>query len=150
MGNYKTGPGNYKSSYLRTFVKQEDQIVNDSTTLVNVIGLGFPVSINTIYNVVILIFMSSGITPKIKFKLDIPSGATARELGETWAPNDSRTTLDWTTVRSLVGAVGIRTFQLTGYVQNGSVAGNCNFQYAQQVQDASDTKVLKGSMVTVV
>lgn len=128
-------------------VKNADETVTSSTTLQDDDQLTFTPNISKTYNVSIFVFMDSGVTPDIKFALSIPTGATAIELAEVWAPNDSRVTTNWTSSRMLVGAAGVRYFHLTGRVIMSTTAGSVTFQWAQNTSDASDTKVLEGSLL---
>ncbi len=147
--NYKRGPGNYKSSWLRTVVKQEDESVGD-TTLQDDDELFFKASINTIYNVVIMLFLAWDAAPDFKYALSMPSGATGERNNATWASTAVNTAIDATTVTNLASSTGTRVLQIDYRVIIGSTSGQVSFQWAQRFADAISAKVLKGSMLTVV
>ncbi len=74
MGNYKTGPGNYKSKYLVTIVKKDNQIVNNSSTMVNDNELFCPLKPNRTYNFQLTFFCAVFGASDFKYDFTIPSG----------------------------------------------------------------------------
>lgn len=124
---------------------QADQIVNNSTVLVDINDFAVPLDPNVNYWGIIQIYFGSGSTPDILFGWTRPSG----------------TTLSWADVggasAALTGVSGTKT-------ENGgsgnrlvvyyfkvitTSGGNINLMFAQNLADPSDCTILQGTNITV-
>ena len=127
--------------------KSADQIVNNSTTLVNDTHLFFAVGANEVWWFSIFLRTKSGTTPDFKWAFTAPDGATITSgacCGVGGSP-----------VNELSGLTG---FNFSGTGANAvkdwwniaiiaGTAGNIQFQWAQNTANASDTKVLANSCI---
>ncbi len=145
MVNYKTGPGNYKSSYFISVIKQEDEIVSNSSTMQDDDELKLDLLANRIYMVVIHLLTVVGTVPDFKSRLSIPTGATALKLDSVWRSNSFQSTLDWETDDFVQGVSGTTAYTMWGRVIMGSTEGEIVLQWAQNTPTVEDTKILKGS-----
>jgi hypothetical protein len=138
--------------------KSADQIVNNSTTLVNDTHLFWPVEINQVWFVQAWLMIDTGTTPDIKVGWTLPGGATMRWgflSGDTVAGNvpqwgwNNVTTATLATTGTLAqagsGAGVVNGLNFTGIAAIGGTAGNVQLQWAQNTLNASDTKVLLNS-----
>lgn len=130
----------------RIILKTADQTVNNSTTLVNDTHLVVPLLANRRYYWFMRLRFESDSTPDIHFTWTVPSGATGGRRREI----NNATEVGYGTVSTWSGSTGVtRQGYAGGYVETSSTAGNLQFQWAQDVADASDTTVLIGSVFTV-
>jgi len=132
--------------------KTADETVNDSSTLQNDNHLVFSIGANEKWSFELVLFYTSGTTPDIKFAITVPSGATLK-----WGPSQALygTSGTWvlTAITEVSGnsvavagqAAAVMCVVFWGYVANSTNAGNVQLQWAQEVANASDTKVLAGS-----
>ena len=131
----------------RVIRKSADQIVNNSTTLVNDTHLFFAVGANEVWWFSIFLRTKSGTTPDFKWAFTAPDGATitsgaccgvggspVNELsgltGFNFGGTGANAVKDWWNIAIIAGT-----------------AGNIQFQWAQNTADASDTKVLANSCI---
>jgi hypothetical protein len=130
--------------------KTADQIVNNSTTLVNDTHLFVPTLANEVWLIDAWLLYDSGTTPDIKFAWTVPAGATfswgasSSDSGAAnWANIGSPVALATTgsMAFSCLGAGTIQGAALTGIAVIGGTAGNVQLQWAQNTLNASDTKV---------
>jgi len=126
--------------------KTADETVNNSTTLQDDDALKVPVPANSVWHIHCAILYNSGGTPDIKFSLSVPTGATYM-LGIV--RGDAASQINWQASASGALAAdgqGADYFLLLeAIVTVGATAGNAVVQWAQNMADASDTKVLKNS-----
>lgn len=146
--------------------KRTDQIVNNSTTLVNVTDLGFSLKPREVLSFKYVIFYNSNTGSDIKctisaptgaFLLYSPTGGTSIGPGETSVSNTAANVAN--TVIFVFGGLGAngytaasntanaRVAEITGVVRNGGFSGNLNLQFAQQVATLSNTAILAHSYV---
>ncbi len=149
MANYKTGPGNYRSSYMRVFIKQDDETVNDSTTLQDDDELFCPLNINTVYNFQLLFFPESGPTPDFKFTFTVPTGTSGNRNNGILSGIGDLSSISLTTITNVQMASGVRMINVHGRAMTSVIQGNLQFQWAQLNQTAVNTKVLQGSMLVI-
>ncbi len=136
---------NLDLNYVKVY-KAADETVNNSATLQNDDALIIPVAANEVWAFKIHIPYRSGTTPDIKFGWSVPSGATMlwdTETGYDGGPyNESQTALG-----GGAGASTTSTISFWGTIFVSSTSGNVVLQWAQNTQNASDTKVLKGAHI---
>ncbi len=149
MGNYKTGSGNYKSSYLINIIKQVDETIQSSAMFHNDNDFKFEGKANRVYTVVIYLLYSSGSVPDFKYTWSVPSGATGKALNGYFNSNTDFNTQDIDATETIQMASGVRATNTWGSIVMGSVSGTCNFQWAQLASDPSDTTVYTGSMLVI-
>lgn len=126
--------------------KTADQTVNNSTTLVDDTHLLFAIGSSETWFYQALVVFNTGATPAIKFGMTVPSGATlVRTVGRNIAAA-SNALLQLGVIAVAGTGSDIATF-LVGTVVNGTTAGDVQVQWAQNVADASDTKVLTNSWI---
>ncbi len=147
--NYKTGPGNYKSSYLRTFVKTVDQIVNNSIIVVDDTELFFSARIGSVYGITLAVFLETDANADFRTAWTLPSGAIGTISSAGIQSSGGTNTQNIATEDTHSGA-GADFLLFYARVVMGSLAGFIRFRWAQQTADASDTKVLAGSYLQVV
>jgi len=126
--------------------KTGDQLVNNTTTLVDIDDLVIPSApADSVWQVVVYPLISTGATPDIKFKWSLPSGATI-----DWDTHGQTTNMEEVGDESSfnVGSGTPPQSQIFwGVIVVGSTAGDLKLQFAQNVADVSDTKVLKNSVI---
>ncbi len=147
--NYTTGPGNYKSRYVISVVKQVDETVNNSNTLQDDDELGFIGMANKIYGIQVCIF-GSVTAGNFRTGWSLPSGASGSINISTLSGGTAQVIQDITTLDTHTWNAGSKCLFMYGRIVMGSTPGNCIFQWAQNVADVSDTKVLQGSFLVVV
>ena len=139
--------------------KTANQVVNNSTTLVNDLHLvaALP-AINTYYHVAIIARYTSSTTADIKFSLTLPAGATGfiggpglttAAAGQTADADFEAVTIP--AVRPYGGAGGA-TFTLVtlnATILTGANAGNCQLQWAQNALDATNTTIFAQSLMKI-
>lgn len=124
--------------------KAADETVNNSDTLQNDDELLFPVGANQVWAFELFIKWQSGATPDIKFKWSVPSGTTMNWHTDEGNYDEST---ESTTRTTMPGRIVAAMNTITGIVVVGSTPGNVVLQWAQNTQDASDTKVLTNSVI---
>lgn len=129
--------------------KAADETVNNSATLQDDDDLVIAIGANETWYFEAMILHNTGTTPDIKVGFDIPAAATlswtdvARTSSDTPAMTVPIQTDDGVDVLTGTGAASVA--MIWGVVVNGANAGNLQFRWAQNTQDASDTKVLATS-----
>lgn len=130
--------------------KANDETVNNSDTLQDDDELILPVAANEKWVFEIVIFMTSGTTPDIKFALTVPSGATA---DWTLVPHITTASAISDSFRGGAGTAHSSSGQSNrmvvgkGEIEVGATPGNVVLQWAQNTANASDTKVQSGSYI---
>ncbi len=149
MGNYKTGSGNYKSSYLVNIIKQVDEVVNNSDTMQDDDDFKFDGKANHIYTFMIYLFVNLPAASDFKCTWVLPSGASGEHLNGAWSATGDQATTSITNVRSVSTVVGVRNINFLGRIIMGSTSGVCQFQWAQATPIVEDSKLLQGSMLVI-
>lgn len=138
-------PGNLGANIIRVY-KSADETVNDSAVLQDDDHLLFAVGANEVWHYEVGLNAVSGLTPDFKFKWVVPDSTTMK--WSTFAITSTGTAeLDETSELVVGGTSANRWILFQGTISVSSTAGNIQLQWAQNTQDASDTKVLKGSYI---
>lgn len=124
--------------------KTADQTVNNSTTVVNDTELLFAVGANEVWVFDAFLLQNSGEISDIKLTFKVPSGGTVLFASTADGAGAYYDAGDEYPVAGLARDVLIRLF---GTVINGSTAGNIQLQWAQNTQNASNTKLLANSYI---
>jgi len=130
---------------LVTILKSADEIVNNSTTYQDDNELFLPVGVNQYWTFELYAIFTGNATADIKFTFTVPAGAVM-----FWGVQgyfDGNTDLRDQT-QAVVGAANGATERgvlLQGIIDTAAAAGNMQLQWAQNVANASDTTVIKGS-----
>jgi len=127
-------------------VKTVDETIQSSTTLQDDDELKFTPSINTVYFVQVLLFLTSAQTADFKHAVSIPAGATARRNETSWQLNDQNSQ-DWTVENTPSTTNQLEMIQLLGRLVMGATAGDFVVQWAQFASQALDTTVNRGSLL---
>lgn len=141
-----------------------DQTVNASTTLVNATSMSVAVAASSNYLIDGWLMYASDTTPDIKFAFTYPAAATLSWSGSGYwtniasggpagatggevnlnARNRSATAIS-------AGGIGAGTaagMVIRGLLIVGGTAGTLQLQFAQEVSNASDTKLLRDSWIS--
>jgi len=138
--------------------KTADETVNNSTLLQDDNDLVFAMAANTTYvvNTVLLLNAAGDNTPDWKFGWTVPAGCTMlwqSEGSSAWGAGTSVTVGMELLTESQIDTAGSDVADHgaahRAIVRNGANAGNLQLQWAQNTADASDSKVLKHSHMTV-
>ena len=136
-------------------LKSSDETVNNSNALQNDDDLLFAIGANEDWIFQFSIFCISGTTPDTKFAITVPAAGTFLIWGIGQARVTDAALITYAIAQTVSGTAlvigGIAAnlqVVITGAVSNGANAGNVQLQWAQQVANASDTKVLAGSSLT--
>lgn len=141
-------PSGTSNTFARV-VKKVDEIVNNSTTLINDAELFVALNINKTYGFYFIMFLSSPATPQIKKLWSIPAGATGLRLNGAWSSSAVISTRNVITSSALATNGQDQSLVESGRIIMAGTAGNLQFRWAQQTANASDTKVLQGSYLVV-
>jgi hypothetical protein len=133
-------------------IVDSDQIVNASTTLVDIPQLDLNVDANERVLLRYTIFYKTVAAADIKYQIDIPASPTQfRQFTEGFAPDDTAFDLALASAEgsvSILGASNTEGFlRVTALLENGANAGTVSFQFAQVASNASDTTVYAGSFL---
>lgn len=132
-------------------LKTADQTVNNSTTLVNDNLLLTPVGINEVWSVYFYLIMSAAnATPNIKFAFTTPVAGVFSWIpsGDIGASGSGVLLTPYTTgPQAFTLPLATRHLLIWGVYVGGANAGNLQLQWAQNVANASDTKVLTNSHI---
>ena len=131
-------------------VVDANQVVNNSSTLVDVPQLSLNVAANERVLFRLNLFYNTATGADFKYQVAVPSSPTLyRQLTEGMAPDDTAVDLAIATTSaavSITGAASTNGFlRVTGVLVNGSTAGTIQFKFAQDAATASDTTVYAGS-----
>lgn len=131
--------------------KRSDQTVNNSTTLVNDTDLLFPVQASKRYAVRGILFFNGNESADLDATWSLPAGAEFRLKAERQFDDvDAVTTTAWTQEETFAAgdpALGNTRIHFEGEIVTGVTAGTAQLQWAQNVLNASDMKMLAGSFV---
>ncbi len=122
-------------------VKPSDETVNDSATLQNDDDLFFAVSANEVWTATFYLYHSSGTTPDIKYAVTVPTNAVGYYLTSF---HTDRVEHDDSPSKIAVLISAVLTI-MHFLIIVGDTGGNAQLQFAQNSQNASDTKLLTGS-----
>lgn len=127
--------------------KPDDQIVNNSETLVNDEDLVIPVGANDVWLILVRLFVScSNATPDMDWLFTVPSGG---EIGALPA-------IHVVTLGALNNLLTEKTIEVPSGASNlyfhaiytgGGTAGNLQLEWAQNVATVADTKMLTDSSI---
>ncbi len=141
-------PGAGGSTFARV-VKKVDEIVNNSQVFQNDDELFVPLNANKVYGFWICIFLESTVTADLKANFIVPTGTTGRKSDSSWS-SIPRSTTDIT--QALIHAPLVSTeemFVMLGHINVAGTPGNFQFEWAQNLAEATDTKVKAGSFLIV-
>lgn len=131
-------------------IKSATQTKTSDVAYANDDELLFAVGANTDYLFQGRILFETGATPDFKVQIAVPAAPTlfmmqqqAIAPGATAYSNIAVQTA--TTSTAITGGTGNGIFEFSGILRNGGTAGNLSVQWAQNVSDAANTKVLVGS-----
>ena len=133
-------------------VVDANQVVNNSSTLVDVPQLSLNVAANERVLFRINLFYNTATGADFKYQVAVPSSPTLyRQLTEGMAPDDTAVDLavaSTSAAVSILGAANTNGFlRVTGVLVNGANAGTLQFKFAQDAATASDTTVYAGSFL---
>lgn len=132
----------------RTVAKRKsgNQVVNNSTTLVDATGLSFPIGANETWVASFTLPMTFAAAGQAKVAVTAPSGATgsvdAELVSSGLVPIRGITATFGTGIGldSTTGVAGVVIVRVT--VVNGATAGNVQLQFAQNAASLTDTTLL--------
>lgn len=149
-GSSQVAVGNHThaGSNVISAIKGADETVNNSITFQNDDDLTFSVAANDEWLVVYHLFVNSGTTPDIKFQFSVPTSASYQFV------NDATFIAGISPANAMAEDTAFSVETSSGTLDHvliivkfliGANAGSVVLQWAQSVQDVSDTKVLRGS-----
>lgn len=131
---------------LQIKVKTIDELINNNTVLQNDDELFLPVKANTRYYGRVVFLLETSAVAQLKNSITAPVGATG-----AFAENPAGTSINvfafgTGTSSGAGGGAGItHAFILNFWITTGANGGNVQYQWAQNVAEISDTKVLQRS-----
>ncbi len=146
MVNYKTGPGNYRSSYINMFVKTADQTVNNSEVLVADLHLTPNYRIDKRYYGMIILRIISPSAADIDFQITAIAGTEYAHY-VVGSPTGAQTPVNFGSQISIPCDGSIQTVVIHYWMGGPSSNGNLIFKFAQTTATVGDTKLLEGSML---
>ncbi len=145
MGNYKRGPGNYKTDYFYRAIQLEDITINNSTTLVETDLKTPSLKVGSNYVIWFTLGFVTSVIADIKFHYDMfLAQANYERWGFKFAPD--------TPIGTNIEPNGDASYQMkTGRVvlHDVTTAGVTQIQVAQKNLDATNTLFKKGSTMLV-
>ena len=127
---------------LKIVRKTVDEIVNNSNVLQDDDELKLAVGANEVWFFLLSLLINSSTVADIRIEFSVPSGCTL-----LWTSNvttEHHYNEEITQLLAGYDADSISRF-MTGFIMNGSTTGNLQLRWAQNVQEASDSKVLANS-----
>jgi len=132
-------------------IKTADQIVNNSTTMVNITEFVFAALANTRYSIFALLFCTTNTTADMKIGFTIPAGAAGHKTRSSdWETGNMAVADIIQTARLVVGNSTTRFIPVACDVNMGGTAGNVQMQYAQNTATVVDTIIFQGSFFQVI
>lgn len=128
-----------------TKVKASNQVVNNSTVLVNDSDLFFPIDANETRAFRFVIHAVSTAQANLKFAVSAPSGATCAVAVQSVSAGSGNTGCGIAVSATGTGSDAI--YEVTGSVVNGATAGTLQLQWAQNTGRAFNTTVYARSFV---
>ncbi len=133
-----------------TVVKQADQTKTTDITYADDSELVIAMQANQTYHLTALIFIKSHADADFKWKLAIPSGATAvRHTGAYTGATALGTTADATSGVSPATLDTVQALLIEAIIITGATSGNLSIQWAQGTSDANATIVKQGSSLSL-
>lgn len=130
--------------------KTGDETLNADATLQNDNELFVSVEANAVYLIEMDFVYSSGATPDIKTTFTGPTGMSGSLTAWTTAAATTvSVSLSPTSTLVFDGTGANAWARLTGYITTSSTAGTLQFQWAQNVSNASNTIVRQGSYLNL-
>lgn len=130
-------------------IKLVDETIQSDTVLHDDAELFFTPTINKRYVGYILLLNNTGSTPDIKYACTIPAGATCTRGDGFWQDQGMTPNPDMTVAKTMTSFGGDRVSAIRFFLKMGATSGNWQFQWAQDVSDASDTSILELSLLVV-
>ncbi len=131
--------------------KTADETVNNSDTLQNDDELLLAVAVNEVWTFFMWFVFNSGTTPDFKFTFTVPTNGSLKTIfGGDVAVTTVTTAIaenTGTDVRDVAGVGADRAYLIWGKYVGGDTAGNIQFQWAQNVANASNTIVRANSFM---
>ena len=129
--------------------KSSDEIlVGPNTTDQNDDELFFPMEINSIYEIEVLMLFTSSTIADFKGSASIPSGARGVEHTDNGLGYNQLATAGYLGVGTGAGLFNV-TYLRHVIIQTGGTAGNYQVKWSQNVGEASNTTVLANSQLIV-
>ena len=127
--------------------KTADQIVNNSTVLVNVTDMLFPVAANEIWGIWLVIrhVRAASGAQNTKIGFTWPTGGSVY-FGTGYFATQNETAAD-PGFSNITGGTVVKVFQAYFYYIGGANAGNVQFQFAQSVAEAIDHTIKMNSHI---
>ena len=110
--------------------------------------LKFQANPNKNYFVMLFLANNSPAAADFDYAWSVPSGS-AVFIDSTWDANTNQTLDDWTAEQFLAGAAADVAIIVYGMIRIGVTGGEVNLTWAQNVSNAGNTSVLKGSTIMV-
>lgn len=130
-------------------IKTADETIDTDTTLHDDLELVVALNASKTYLVIMFITIIGDGTADIKYRMTVPTGATAEGIFGNWASSvstaDHTPTSSWAVANDTNGQISMLAFR----VITDTTAGNLNFQWAQNNSNANDTTVRQGSTMIV-
>ena len=132
--------------------KAADQTKNSNTTFADDNTLTFSVSANTKYAFEVFLIVNTNITPSFKYQFTGPASPTnllytEDKWTEFGSHNNNGVYTAFSSAHDGSCATGNNLFVFRGVLENGSNAGSVTLQWAQNVSNAANTTVKRGSFI---
>ena len=124
--------------------KSADETVNNSDVLQDDNHLFIPIGANEVWAFTLTTIVNGDTAADINRAFSVPSGATG---GWGVASGNNYNAFGAAIFQGTTTGTDIINIPVTGVVINSSTPGNLQFQWAQTIATAVDTKVLKGSFL---
>ena len=122
-------------------------IKNANTTLSDVTGLSFAIGASEVWLFWLALYYTSGTVPDLKFTFTVPAGCVGSH-GLLDAQNSSSAGIEVVTAIPTSGST--QSALITGLAINSTTAGTIQLQAAQNVSDASDSKIFANSHIMAI
>ncbi len=128
--------------------KTSNETINNDSTLSDDAELLFTPTINKLYQILMFVYTNSGTTADFKQAFTIPTGATIQINAGDFQVTPQNLMDGETPFPDVSSGLDQNKAILIRLVMS-STAGNCVYQWAQNVSDAEDTTLLEGSVMIV-
>lgn len=128
-----------------TRYKTSDQTVNNSVVMVSDNALYFPIKANEVWRVTLDLKINTTAAADWEYQFSVPAGCSYDT-----APQMSYVAFPWVTAAYEVTPPADRTngqVTIIALIRNGATAGTVYLQWTQGTAEATDTKVLIGSLL---
>jgi len=130
-------------------IKKADETRNNNNVMTDDSELKFNVNPNKTYFLWEMMRVNSVINADFQYQLKIPSG-TARKINENISTQVALDDRDFTTPSGNIATSGADQFVLAiGVIEVGVTGGEVVLQWAQNISDAGNTIMRKGSFLVV-